>query len=320
MPRLRLGVALLLPAPIAAEVDTLRRAVGDRSLARIPAHLTLVPPVNVRHDALPAALAVLRDAAAATRPFTLELGPPATFLPESPVLYLGVGGEVGELLALRERVFRGPFERTLSWPFVPHVTLADDAEPSRIGAALGALCDYRATAEFDRVVVLREQDRVWSPWADARFGAPAVLARGGLELEISEATRLDPLTRAWLDAQWERFDRDRFRGEAWREEPFALTARRGEEVVGVATGWTNLGVGFLGELVVGEAVRGEGVGSHLLAAFEHLARRRGCRRLALHTQAGSDAQRFYEARGWYVEASLPDWWGGLTWVQLRRDP
>ena len=48
MGRVRLGVALLIPPPFDREVDGLRRALDDGSLGRIPAHLTLVPPVNVK--------------------------------------------------------------------------------------------------------------------------------------------------------------------------------------------------------------------------------------------------------------------------------
>ena len=139
---MRLGVALLLPAPLDAEVDGLRRALGDGSLGRIPAHLTLVPPVNVREDRLAEALAVLRAAGAATRPFTVTLGPPASFLPDSPTLYLAVG-DGAHVRALRDRVFVDPLARPLTWPFVPHVTLADEAGPARIDAALAALSDYR---------------------------------------------------------------------------------------------------------------------------------------------------------------------------------
>ncbi|MDQ1402032.1 MAG: hypothetical protein QOG03_348, partial [Actinomycetota bacterium] len=72
---MRLGVALLIPNPLAAEIDGLRRALGDGGLDRIPPHLTLVPPVNVREDRLSDALAVLRNAGTGTRPFILELGP-----------------------------------------------------------------------------------------------------------------------------------------------------------------------------------------------------------------------------------------------------
>jgi len=92
MPKRRLGVALLLPAPFDREVDALRRACDDGALGRIPSHLTLVPPVNVREDAMADALRALRGAAASIAPFTLQLGPPATLLPDNPTLYLSVSG------------------------------------------------------------------------------------------------------------------------------------------------------------------------------------------------------------------------------------
>src|SRR5437867_1954584 len=106
MVRLRLGVALLIPPPVDRAIDALRRALGDGSLGRIPAHLTLVPPVNVRDDRLGDALDVVRAAAASTRPFAVMLGPPATFLPDTPVVFLpvgGIGGDGGAVHALRDR-------------------------------------------------------------------------------------------------------------------------------------------------------------------------------------------------------------------------
>ena len=142
MPRLRLGVALLLPEPLAAEIDGLRRACDDGAFERVPPHLTLVPPVNVRLDDVPAALRVLREAAGRVRPFTLRLGPPSTFLPETPTLHLAVGGRgdaTSVLRRLRDGVFRPPLERSLTFGFVPHVTIADDMEPERIAASIAAL-------------------------------------------------------------------------------------------------------------------------------------------------------------------------------------
>src|SRR5205807_9733700 len=114
------------------------------------------------------ALAVLRAAATTTRPFTVELGPPATFLPDSPTQYLGVSGPgVAAVGGLRDRVFREPLERTLTWPFVPHVTLADEMAPERIDAALTAMAGYRVEATFERVHLLEEgPGRVWTPIAD----------------------------------------------------------------------------------------------------------------------------------------------------------
>jgi 2'-5' RNA ligase len=168
VPRARLGVALLIPPPVDGEIDGLRRALGDPALGRIPAHLTLVPPVNVRE--VKEAVAVLRRAVAPSRPFRLELGPPATFLPDNPVLYLSVHGELDDLHALRDRLFKPPLERDLTWPFVPHVTLSDESTAARIDAALVALADYRAEVTIDRVHLLQEAPgRVWTPVAEVPF-------------------------------------------------------------------------------------------------------------------------------------------------------
>jgi len=171
MPKRRLGVALLVPPPVDAEVDGLRRALGDPALGRIPAHLTLVPPVNVREDRMDDALGVLRQASAVVEPFALELGPVATFAPVNPVLYLDVGGGAGAVHTLRDAVFTDPLSRPLTWPFVPHVTVADEAPPDRIEAAVVALAPYRVTVDIDRVHLLEEgPGRVWRPIAEQPLG------------------------------------------------------------------------------------------------------------------------------------------------------
>ena len=208
MPRLRLGVALLLPEPVATQVDGLRLACDDGALERVPPHLTLVPPVNVRVDDLPEALRVLRDAAASVRPFTLRLGPPSTFLPDTPTLHLAVGGRgdaTSVLRRLRDGVFRPPLERSLTFGFVPHVTLSDDMEPERIAASIAALSGFVVEAAFDRVHLLQEQrhgevHRRWVPIADAPFAPPIVVGRGGVELDLSVTRLVDP-------------------GGAWRSRP-----------------------------------------------------------------------------------------------------
>ena len=253
---MRLGVALLVPAPLDGEIDGLRRALGDGTLGRMPAHLTLVPPVNVREDRLGEALAVLRRAAAATRPFTLTLGPPATFLPDNPTLYLSVEGDVR---SLRDRVFAEPLARPLTWPFVPHVTLADEADPDRIGAALAALADYRVDATFDRVHLLREgPGRVWAPIADAAFAPPAVIGRGGLPVEITVTETVDPEARAVAGT------------------PLVVTARTDGAVAGFAEGWCRPPAARLSSLVVAADQGHLGVAGHLLAAFRSEAAERGC--------------------------------------------
>ncbi|HUQ63704.1 MAG TPA: 2'-5' RNA ligase family protein [Acidimicrobiales bacterium] len=257
MPKVRLGVALLVPSPLLHEIDGLRRALGDGGLGRIPAHLTLVPPVNVNLERLPEALAVVRAAAEATRPFAITTGAPATFFPDNPVLYLPVVEGAPEITALRDRVFRAPLARSLTWPFVPHITIADEAAPERIAAAQTALADFRLEAEFDRVHLLQQGDgRVWRPIADAAFETPTVLGRGGLPLELTVTTILDPeaadVARITVPAE---------------VGQLAITARRDGRVIGVLVGSTRGAIAEVHGVAVIPEVRDEGVDDHLRAAF-----------------------------------------------------
>lgn len=293
MPRWRLGVALLVPEPARAEVDGLRRALGDPSLGRIPAHLTLVPPVNVREDDLPRALEVLRTAAKGQAgPLHLTLGPPESFLPHNPVVYLGVRGDTERLLALRVRVFTRPLERSLTWSFVPHVTVCETAPPARIEAALAALADFAVDVRIDAVHLLREgEGRVWTPIADAPFAPAAVVGRGGLEIELSVTDRLDPEAAAFSAVEWGA-------GPA----PLAVTARRGGQVVGVAEGRVAGEHAHLSNLIVGVDARTMGVGAHMVNAFLAAAQERGARHVTVRTTT----EGFYRRLGWQEEARLSD--------------
>lgn len=261
MARSRVGVVLLVPPPVDREVDALRRAVGDGTYGRVPAHLTLVPPVNVHEDRFDDALALLRQAAAATRPFRIGLGPPTTFLPDNPVLYLPVLTGAGEVAAARDRVFRDPLARPLTWPFVPHVTVADEISPARIVAAQEALSAFHAEMEVDRIHLLEEgPGRVWGPIADFPFDPPAVIGRGGLPVEITVTEQADPSADGFLRA---------------RRAPVTVTARRDGLVVGVARGWADGQAALLSDLVVADGEHELGTDAHLTAAFDSWAAKRG---------------------------------------------
>jgi 2'-5' RNA ligase/ribosomal protein S18 acetylase RimI-like enzyme len=319
MAKMRLGVALVMPPPLDREVDTLRRATGDGTYGRVPPHCTIVPPVNVRADRLDDALAVLRAAAGASRPIEARLGPPTTFLPDNPVLYLPLEAGAAAVAALRQRVFQDPLARPLTWPFVPHVTVADEADPVRIAAAQVALCDYRAEVTFERVHLLREgPGRVWEPIADFRLEAPAVVGRGGLEIELSVTDALDPEAQAFSVREWEALNLAQL-GRVRDAEPLSITARIAGEVVGVAGGEWSSPTAYLDNLIVAASERGHGIGSRLLAAFESAAVQRGCSRLALRVRTGTDAEGFYRHKGWVEEARLSPWFGNRETVFLRRD-
>lgn len=295
MARLRLGVALLLAPAVAAEIDGLRRAIGDGALARIPPHITLVPPVNVRSDRLADALRGLRTAAAGAPAggLSLTLGPVRTFSPASPVIYLDVGGDLEALHALRDRVFREPLSRPLTFPFVPHLTLMDEASPEQLAAVPGLLARYTRGVKVDCVHLLRETPgRRWEALADAAFGKPSVIGRGGLELELTVSHMVDPELAAALEA-----------GAVAPPAPdgpaLVVTGRRAGAVVGGAMAWTGPDGGRV-EVFVAPASRGQGIGSHLLAAAEAGVRSRGWGCSTLISRCGPEA--FYASRSAYSKA------------------
>lgn len=304
MPRERLGVAVLVPPPTDAEVDGLRRALGDGALGRIAAHVTLVPPVNVPVERVDEALAVLRAAAAATAPVRLLLGPAATFQPVNPVVYLAVGGDVEALTGLRDRCFVPPLARPLTHPFVPHVTVADDLAPERIPAAVAALAGYRAEVVIDGVHLLRQEaGRLWRPVADVPFGSPAVVGRGGLPVELATTDLPGPDVAALLGPS------DGVGGgRSW-----AVAARRDGGVVGAATGWTAGPVCHVARLAVTPGERRQGVGRHLLAAIEQVAVARGCAVAESDAPEGAGTTGLFAGGGW-VASEL-----GEGWRRWRRE-
>ncbi|MGI8752518.1 MAG: GNAT family N-acetyltransferase [Acidimicrobiales bacterium] len=296
--RHRLGVAVVIDPPVADEINGLRRAVGDGALERIAPHVTLVPPVNVPASRLPDALARLRAAAASCLgPLHLTLGPPASFLPANPVLTLAVGGDVDGLGALRDSVFVEPLARTLSWPWVPHLTLADDGDPVRIEAAVGLLDAYRASVDVDRLVLLEatraSEGLRWRPLADAALGPRRVVGRGGIDLELTRGRIVDPEAMGIIRAA----GLPALPGPIGDGAGIVVTGRRATDVVGVATAWRDDGGGHVG-VVVAQDRRREGIGSHLLAHVEAAVGDAGwaCPVLAAVGPAG-----FYESRSrWSV--------------------
>ncbi len=322
MSRLRLGAALMLPAPLAGEVQGLRRACGDHG--RMAPHLTLVPPVNVRRDEVGEALSVLRRAASQTRPFTLTLGPPATFLPDNPVLYLEVGGDLDALVALRSRVFVGPLSRTLTWPFTPHVTICDSGEPTRLEAAVVALADFRVDFAVERVHLLHEQPhdghrhRRWVPFLDAVLAEPVVVGRGGFELELIPSECFDAWSRATV-ASWQQEEPGELASvdelatvdelasvdEQWdwpgvaesAVRPLVLRAVHDGVLVGVLVGHRSGHVGVIESGIVAPDQRRHGIARHLLGAFVSTMADEGASQVSAWVPAGSSGEHWLRSAG-----------------------
>jgi 2'-5' RNA ligase len=261
VPRVRLGVALLLSDPWRSEVDGLRRALGSPTLHTIPPHVTLVPPVNVRVDNLPDAFDLVRRVASSSAPVTTTLGPVSTFAPLTPVIKLDVGN-TKDIRAIRDRVNSGVLHKESQWPFEPHVTLHDDASEELISGAQATMQDFAASTTFESVAVLRQDDdRVWRPVFDARFEPAVVVGAGGLALELFEHTRLDPASSDAL-------------GLAHDPVGFVLTACMDGKPVAALTADLQPAFALKG-LRVDVDHRGLGIGSHLLRRARFRAEQMG---------------------------------------------
>lgn len=325
MSRKRLGVVVPVLPTVATEVDALRRALRDPTLGTIAPHVTLVPPVNVRGVDVDGAFSLVDRAAAHVGPFAVRLGPARTFWPANPTVYLAVTGAGTDRLAqLRSGVFAPPLARPLSRPFVPHVTIGEWEGPvEHLRSVVAAFAGFEATVDVDRVAVLEERRdgdgvRRWQPAHEAPLGGPAVVGRGGLGLEISETRGLPHDARALIDRVRALRDRDQFgEGATTPARQVALTARRDGEVLGVVLGCIRGGIALVRDVAVAPEHRRQGVGRHLLARFEAVARDERATALVARVTAGEPAAGFYRALGFVEEVGYP-WTFGRNQQQLRR--
>lgn len=260
MSRRRLLVVAPVPEPACSHVEGLRLALGDPSVGTIEAHVTLVPPVNIRDDALGDALGLIR-ALATHAPVTTQIGPVDTFAPTNPVLYLTVVEAVAVRL-LRDDVFVPPLSRPLSHEFVPHVTVnrrADEVQIEHVPRTLR----YREVVTFDRVALLEEHvdddGRRWLPLADVWLGSAEVAGRGGLETVTSLSSTVAPDVAALV-------------GDVRAD--VVVTAARGDRVLGAMAGSLDGTRLTVENLFVDDRERRTGIGRTLVHRMVRHARER----------------------------------------------
>jgi 2'-5' RNA ligase len=280
---------------LADRIDMLRRALGVPEPFPVPAHLTLVPPLNVAADdpatGRSAVEDLLRAAAAGAGPLTLRVGPAATFWPDNPTLHLAVTEASGDgaLAALRAAVRRGPLGRDDEWPFVAHVTLAESFDPGRIADAVALLAGVDEPWPVTALHLLEQRRRddgtpVWVPVREEPLGRPVVVGRGGVELELrvlgmvpedvaalAAVAGSGPLPPPGDPVPLTVVADDRGGPTGGPEGRGPLGAAVGS-VVGSLEGG---GVARLDAVAVADGRRGEGIGRQLLAAWCSAAVDRG---------------------------------------------
>lgn len=168
-----IGVAVAIPEPWASELQDYRTALGDTTAAQIPTHITLIPPVEVEEDRVPAIEQHLAEASAPLPAFRIHLRGTGTFRPVSPVVFVTVVEGISQIEVLAASLRSGPLAVELSFPFHPHVTIAHHLSDDLLDKAFGELADFDCEFEATHFhLYVHEDDTGWRPAREFPLAIP----------------------------------------------------------------------------------------------------------------------------------------------------
>jgi 2'-5' RNA ligase len=171
--RRTIGVAIGIPDPWGAYLDTYRTNVGDGTADAVPVHVTLLPPTEVNVAELDEISEHLRKVAAGHRDFDLHLRGTGTFRPITPVVFVVVAQGIGECELLERDIRSGPLTRELSFPYHPHVTIGHDLQPDQLDQAYEGLAGFDARFRVSGFTLFEHgADERWRPRQDYPFPEP----------------------------------------------------------------------------------------------------------------------------------------------------
>jgi len=169
--QIRIGIAIEIPEPFAAELSAARVAAEDPLAHFIPPHITLLGPTLLDVEQLDQAREHLAAVAAAAPPFTVQLRGTATFRPVSPVVFVALAQGISECELLEASVRTGILDGELRFNYHPHVTIAHEVPDSSLDKAFEAMADYSAEFDVDRFYQYEHgDDGIWRPQAAFPLG------------------------------------------------------------------------------------------------------------------------------------------------------
>ena len=160
--RITVGVVIDLPEPHATVVRNWRRRAGDPQADLVPPHVTLLPPTPILRTDVDVVVEHLSKVAAQETPFSMHLSGTGTFRPLSQVVFIQVSSGVGECERMAAAIRQGPLDRSLEFPFHPHVTVAHDVDDAALDEVYDGLGDFVARFRTDRFALFtRSPQRDW---------------------------------------------------------------------------------------------------------------------------------------------------------------
>lgn len=162
-----IGVAIDIPEPWGSFLNRRRAATGDPQAEYVPTHLTLLPPTEIGAGTDDEVLAHLARVAAAHPPFDLLLRGTGTFRPVTDVVFVAVAAGISECERLAADVRSGPLAREITYPYHPHITVAQDVPGAALDAVFADLAGFEAAFEAVSFrLFMHNGDRQWRPWRD----------------------------------------------------------------------------------------------------------------------------------------------------------
>lgn len=157
-----IGVAIPVPEPWASRLQEVRIQAGEERARHITTHITLLPPTQVTMSQARALEEHLAHIAATHSPFDVVLRGSGTFRPLSPVVYVQVARGVASCEMLEGAIREGPLNPTRTFPYHPHVTVAQEVPQENLDQVFEQMADFscRFTASTLHSYV-HEQGRGW---------------------------------------------------------------------------------------------------------------------------------------------------------------
>jgi 2'-5' RNA ligase len=122
MQKLRYALVGYVKSPAGEFVEGLRRELHPE-LPHLAAHLTILPPRPLQGTEA-AAIQFLERICGEAEPFEVMLGEVATFLPNTPTVFIRVDGSASRMADLHSRVNTEALAFCEEWPYTPHLTIA----------------------------------------------------------------------------------------------------------------------------------------------------------------------------------------------------
>ena len=175
------SVVAYLPEPLGEFVDGLRRRLNPR-FAHWRPHVSILPPRMLSQtpelsQAPEDLLDPVREQCMVLDPFEATLSEVQTFWPVNGVVYLAIARGSDRLTEFHQRLNSGGLARVEPYPYVPHVTIAQELDEAETQAVLQEASRewsrYAGTPTFrveSLALVRQEPDQRWTDLAPLLLG------------------------------------------------------------------------------------------------------------------------------------------------------